>query len=61
MDNYVTGTTVKKLRENKRMTQAELSEKIGVSDKTISKWETMRGHGMIYAYCNRHGLVKFKV
>ena len=43
MDHYVTGTTIKKLRENKRMTQAELAEKIGVSDKTVSKWETMRG------------------
>ena len=27
------------LRKNKHLTQAELAEKIGVSNKTISKWE----------------------
>ena len=43
MDAYVTGTTVKKLREDRGMTQAELAEKIGVSSKTVSKWETGKG------------------
>lgn len=43
MDHYITGTTVKKLREQKKMTQMELAEKLGVSDKTISKWETAKG------------------
>ena len=43
MNVYVTGTTIKQLRENRNMTQAELAEKIGVSDKTISKWETAKG------------------
>lgn len=43
MDNYVTGAAIKRLRENKKMTQAELAEKIGVSPKTISKWETAKG------------------
>ena len=43
MDNYVTGMTIKALREQKNMTQAELAEKIDVSPKTISKWETAKG------------------
>ena len=43
MNSYVTGATIKTLREGKNMTQAELGEKIGISDKTISKWETGKG------------------
>ena len=43
MNTYVTGTTIKNLREERHLTQAELGEKIGVSSKTISKWETARG------------------
>ena len=35
MDNYITGKLIKKLRENKKMTQQELAEKICVSDKDI--------------------------
>lgn len=92
---YVTGKTIKELREKRSITQKELAERINVSDKTISKWETgkglpdiaiiedlakalgtsitelftgdlkenenqsgnmKKGHGMIYAYCNRHGM-----
>ena len=43
MNHYLTGTTIKNLREKKKLTQAMLAEQIGVSDKTISKWETMKG------------------
>ena len=43
MNTYVTGTTIKQLRESRLLTQAELGEKIGVSSKTISKWETAKG------------------
>ena len=43
MNNYITGTTIKKLREKKGITQNELAKQIGVSDKTISKWETAKG------------------
>ena len=43
MDTYVTGATIKQLRENRKLTQAELAEKIGVSSKTVSKWETAKG------------------
>ena len=43
MNTYVTGNTIKQLRENRGLTQAELAEKIGVSSKTVSKWETAKG------------------
>lgn len=43
MDTYVTGATIKILRENHSLTQAELAEAIGVSSKTVSKWETAKG------------------
>lgn len=44
MNCYITGAFIKKLRENKRMTQAELAEIIGVSDKAVSKWETGKSY-----------------
>ena len=43
MNTYVTGTTIKQLRESRNMTQGSLAERIGVSSKTISKWETAKG------------------
>ena len=43
MNTYVTGTTIKQLRESRGLTQAELAETIGVSSKTVSKWETAKG------------------
>ena len=43
MNTYVTGATIKQLRETQNMTQADLASKIGVSSKTISKWETAKG------------------
>ena len=43
MNTYVTAATIKQLRESRNLTQAELAEKIGVSSKTVSKWETAKG------------------
>ena len=43
MNPYVTGTTIKQLREKRNLTQSQLAEQIGVSSKTISKWETAKG------------------
>ena len=43
MNTYVTGTTIKQLRESRHMTQAALAQELGVSSKTISKWETAKG------------------
>ena len=44
MNQYVTGAVIKELREKNKMTQLQLSEKLGVSDKTVSKWETGKGY-----------------
>ena len=44
MNQYVTGTMIRRLRESKGLTQHQLAEKISVSDKAISKWETGRGY-----------------
>lgn len=44
MNQYVTGAVIRELREKHKMTQAQLAEKIGVSDKTVSKWETAKGY-----------------
>ena len=43
MNQYVTGPMIKRLREEKNITQQQLADKMNVSDKTISKWETGRG------------------
>lgn len=43
MDKYITGAVIRRIRENKKMTQEELAEKICVGSKAISKWETGRG------------------
>lgn len=43
MNNYITGATIKHLREEKELTQSQLAEKIGVSAKAVSKWETAKG------------------
>ena len=44
MDQYVTGAVIKALREKAKLTQARLAEKLNVSDKAVSKWETGRGY-----------------
>lgn len=43
MNNYITGATIKAIRETKGMTQADLAERIGVTAKAVSKWETGKG------------------
>ena len=43
MNTYVTGSAIKRLREAKQLTQSELADQLGVSSKTISKWETAKG------------------
>lgn len=44
MNQYVTGAIIKKLREERKMTQAEFADVLNVSDKAVSKWETGRGY-----------------
>ena len=43
MNTYVTSAAIKRLREKQNLTQAELAERIGISSKTVSKWETAKG------------------
>ena len=43
MNTYVTSATIRQLRERQNLTQAELADRIGVSSKTVSKWETAKG------------------
>ena len=44
MNPYVTGAVIRELREKYHLTQAELADKLNVSDKAISKWETAKGY-----------------
>lgn len=43
MTEYVTGSTIRALREKKGYTQRRLAELLAVSDKAVSKWETQKG------------------
>lgn len=44
MNQYVTGTVIKELREKHHLTQAKLAKKLNIFDKTVSKWETAKGY-----------------
>ncbi len=44
MNQYVTGAVIRELREKAKLTQAELAERLFVSDKTVSKWENGKGY-----------------
>ena len=44
MNQYITGAMIKRLREERKISQNQLAEAIGVSDKAVSKWETGRGY-----------------
>ena len=43
MDTYITGTAIRTLREKKGLSQQQLAERVGVSSKAVSKWETAKG------------------
>jgi transcriptional regulator with XRE-family HTH domain/desulfoferrodoxin (superoxide reductase-like protein) len=50
---------IKKLRESKSMTQEELAQKVCVSAKAVSKWETGRGFpdiGLVESLANALGI-----
>lgn len=44
LNQYITGTVIKELRERNNLTQAELAMQLNVSDKTVSKWENEKGY-----------------
>jgi len=43
MEAQITGKKIKQLRISHKMTQAQLAEKLSVTDKAVSKWETGGG------------------
>ena len=43
MQTYLTGPVIRRLREARGLTQAQLAAQLFVSDKTVSKWETAKG------------------
>ncbi|MCH5147212.1 MAG: helix-turn-helix domain-containing protein [Clostridiales bacterium] len=43
MDQVKTGQFIKACRKEKALTQREVAEKLNISEKTISKWETGNG------------------
>ena len=44
MDRYVTGDVIRRLRESKKLTQEELAQRLFVTSKAVSKWETGKGY-----------------
>ena len=44
LNQYVTGAVIRRLREQRRLTQQQLADRLLVSEKTISKWENGRGY-----------------
>lgn len=40
MDQIKIGAFIKELRKEKRLTQEQLAEKLNVSGRTVSRWET---------------------
>ena len=45
MNQYVTGEVIKEMRKQKHMTQLQLADHLGVTDKTVSKWENGKDSG----------------
>ena len=43
MDQIKIGKFIQECRKNKKLTQAQLAEKLGITDKAISKWENGKG------------------
>lgn len=43
MDKNITGRFIAELRKQQGFTQKELAEKLMVTDKAISRWETGKG------------------
>ena len=41
--SYISSELIRSARERKKLTQAALAQTLHISDKTVSKWETVRG------------------
>ena len=44
MDQQKIGQFLKSLRKDRQLTQAQLAELLGVSNRTVSRWETGASH-----------------
>lgn len=56
MNQLATGKFISKKRKEKNLTQAQLAERLGVSNKTISKWETgkcMPDYSVVKSLCEK--------
>ncbi|MCC8029229.1 MAG: helix-turn-helix domain-containing protein [Lachnospiraceae bacterium] len=59
MDQILIGSYIAQKRKEKNMTQAKLAERLGVSNKTVSKWETgkcMPDYSVIEPLCSELGI-----
>ena len=55
MNQLATGKFISQKRKEKSLTQEQLAEKLGVSNKTVSKWETgkcMPDYSVVEALCD---------
>ena len=55
MNQVKTGQFIKAIRKEKNLTQREVAEKLNISEKTVSKWETGNGLpevGLMLPLCN---------
>ena len=59
MNQIAIGNFIGKKRKELNLTQAQLAEKLGVSNKTVSKWENGKGmpdYGVIQPLCTELGV-----
>ncbi len=59
MNQVKIGKFIAQCRKNKNMTQAELAEKLDITDRAISKWETGKGmpdSSIMLELCNELGI-----
>ena len=59
MDQVKIGQFIKALRKEKNLTQREVAEKLLISEKTVSKWETGNGLpevGLMKPLCDLLGI-----
>ena len=56
MEQAKVGKFIAECRKNKNMTQAELAEKLNITDRAVSKWETGKGmpdSSIMLELCNK--------
>ncbi|MBR6524771.1 MAG: helix-turn-helix transcriptional regulator [Clostridia bacterium] len=59
MNQQITGKFISHKRKEKNLTQEQLAEKLGVSNKTVSKWETgkcMPDYAVVKPLCEELGI-----